>query len=247
MHGSQQLDSNALDVADAKADAHERVEVDSPRQYVPAALGRAESTPVSATPASSASAAISVSARPRRRLVIEVAVSHEAAPGDSADTLDRLRQLPLAADEDPLDSPALHHTSLTSGAMSAAARRLDPDDVACPQSRVTFAGSSSPFRRLRPGAPSRAAGGAARPVPPALREEGEPAVLEHAQLADDAVAAAVPPGAARAEPQRQRSTRSGYASSSASTGVMSVFDIATWTPDGPSASGHAPWPPPIVS
>jgi hypothetical protein len=45
----------------------------------------------------------------------------------------------------------------------------------------------------------------------------------------------------------QRSTRSGYDSSSASTGVISVFDIATCTPLGPSASAHAPWPPPIVS
>ena len=29
--------------------------------------------------------------------------------------------------------------------------------------------------------------------------------------------------------------------------VESVFDIVTCTPDGPSASGQAPWPPPIVS
>ena len=30
-------------------------------------------------------------------------------------------------------------------------------------------------------------------------------------------------------------------------GVLSVFDMATWTADGPSALGHAPWPPAIVS
>ena len=30
-------------------------------------------------------------------------------------------------------------------------------------------------------------------------------------------------------------------------GVERVFDIATCTPEGPGASGHAPCPPPIVS
>jgi len=61
------------------------------------------------------------------------------------------------------------------------------------------------------------------------------------------VAAAVGPVAA--EPFRSDSscTRSGYSASSASTGVFSVFDIATWIALGPSASEHAPWPPPKVS
>ena len=41
--------------------------------------------------------------------------------------------------------------------------------------------------------------------------------------------------------------RSGNSSSSASIGVLSVFDIATCTALGPSASAQAPWPPPSVS
>ena len=51
------------------------------------------------------------------------------------------------------------------------------------------------------------------------------------------------------EPRRTASsrTRTGYSFSSASTGVLRVFDIATWIALGPSASGQAPWPPPIVS
>ena len=56
----------------------------------------------------------------------------------------------------------------------------------------------SPFRRLRPGQPVLAAGGAARRERAALREQREPAALEHAELADDAVSAAVAPVAARA-------------------------------------------------
>ena len=44
-----------------------------------------------------------------------------------------------------------------------------------------------------------------------------------------------------------RVTRTGYSASKTSTGVFSVFDIATWIALGPSASGQAPWPPPIVS
>src|SRR5207248_179594 len=57
------------------------------------------------------------------------------------------------------------------------------------------------------------------------------------------------PTPAPPEPGRnsQRSTRMGYSSSIASVGVASAFDIATWTPLGPSASGQAPWPPPTVS
>ena len=60
-----------------------------------------------------------------------------------------------------------------------------------------------------------------------------------------------PPRMAPAPPQPRRTassrTRSGNSVSSASTGVLSVFDIATWIALGPSASGQAPWPPPIVS
>ena len=50
-------------------------------------------------------------------------------------------------------------------------------------------------------------------------------------------------------PRRMASsvTRTGYSLSSASTGVLSVFDMATWIALGPSASGQAPWPPPMVS
>ena len=60
-----------------------------------------------------------------------------------------------------------------------------------------------------------------------------------------------PPRKAPAPPLPRRTaywvTRSGNSSSSASTGVFKVLDMATWTALGPSASGHAPWPPPSVS
>ena len=138
--------------------------------------------------------------------------------------------------------------SLLRRAVPAAARGLDADDVAGVQ-------LARQLRRLLlavdEGSAARAvlpAGAARRGVASALGEHREPAVLEHAQLAHDAVAAAM---RARRRPSRprssQRSTRSGYSSSIASTGVANVFDIATWTPLGPSASGHAPWPPPTVS
>src|SRR4051812_9254918 len=89
------------------------------------------------------------------------------------------------------------------------------------RSRVTFGGSSSlPFRTFRPRAarplgrrppppfrdvpPAGAAAPAARArrrVQAALREDREPARLQHAQLADDAVAAPPPSATARAAPQ----------------------------------------------
>ncbi len=64
--------------------------------------------------------------------------------------------------------------------------------------RVTFGGSSSPFRRLRPALAVRTTLHAARRVQPTLGQQREAAVLEHAQLADDAVAATVCAAAARA-------------------------------------------------
>ena len=133
-------------------------------------------------------------------------------------------------------------------AEAAAARRLDPDDVARAQlprhlRRLLLAvderaaGRAVARRRARRAARARAARRAPRAGSPRAR-------------------------AARARRRRRRGARprrpsraqlasarraADTTSSSASTGVMSVFDIATWTPDGPSASGHAPWPPPIVS
>src|SRR6186713_67629 len=63
------------------------------------------------------------------------------------------------------------------------------------RSTVALAGSSRPFRRLRPGAPA--------PPPRApLGDQRQPARLDHAQLADDAVAAAPFAVAAGADPER---------------------------------------------
>ena len=60
-----------------------------------------------------------------------------------------------------------------------------------------------------------------------------------------------PPGSAPEPPLPRRiessRIRTGSSASSASTGVFSVFDIATWTALGPGASRQAPCPPPIVS
>ena len=98
------------------------------------------------------------------------------------------------------------------------ARDLDAVDVAC----VPRA----------PGSPPRAPGGAWRRRSPSTERRQ---LLESAHLPDDAVSAAMH---ARRRPSRAEvhtvSTRSGYASSSASTGVLRAFDIATWTADGPS-------------
>ena len=63
---------------------------------------------------------------------------------------------------------------------------------------VTFAGCSSPLTSVRPGAPSPPPAAPFGAWRAALREHGEPAVLEDAQLAHDAVAAAVRARAARA-------------------------------------------------
>ena len=102
--------------------------------------------------------------------------------------------------------------------------------------------------RLRPGAPA---------PPPAAPRRSDPAALGRAARTPSARAPR-----SRARPRRRprgarrrrsrgaastRSTRSGNSSSSASIGVLSVLLIATCTAEGPSASGQAPWPPPIVS
>ena len=85
-------------------------------------------------------------------------------------------------------------------------------------------------------------------MPAALGDQREAHRLERLDLAHDPVAAAVAPGAAASRGAATSSrTRSGNSVSSASTGVLSVFDIATWIALGPSASGQAPWPPPSVS
>ena len=79
-----ELDADALDVADAEALADERVQVDPAREHVAAAFGGVEiGIPVSAAPSSSASAAISVSARPGGAVVEEVAVALEPAACDA--------------------------------------------------------------------------------------------------------------------------------------------------------------------
>ena len=131
---------------------------------------------------------------------------------------------------------------------ASAARRLDPHDVARPQlprhlRRLLLAvDERAPGRAVL--AAARAARRMARGAPRAPRA-GSP----RARAARGRRRRRRGARPRRREPSRscQRSTRSGYDSSSASTGVISVFDIATCTPDGPSASAHAPWPPPIVS
>ena len=115
-------------------------------------------------------------------------------------------------------------------------RRMSPGA----RSTVAFAGSARPFRRLRPGSPgpppSAPAGAVAR--------RSERIDARQASSASSSRTTPSPPRCRPLPPEPSRSscrrTRSGYASSSASTGVVSVFDIVTWTPLGPSPSGHAP-------
>ena len=74
-------------------------------------------------------------------------------------------------------------------------------------------------------------------------------VLEHLELALDAVAAGRRAGATAPRAQaRSAAPASGYARSSASTGVSRVFVIAVCTPFMPGRGpGRPPCPPPIVS
>src|SRR5919204_1105083 len=83
----------------------------------------------------------------------------------------------------------------------AAAGRLDPDDVAGGEVARHLRGDRVAVERVAPGSPGLAAPLALRPMRPALGDDREPARLEHAELADDAVAAAMLAVAARAEAQ----------------------------------------------
>src|SRR5919199_6068096 len=107
--------------------------------------------------------------------------------------------------------------------------------------------TSSPSTRLRPHAPS--------PPPSApgggWRRRSVSSEYVMSSSASSSRTTPSPPRCSPSPPEPRRSaysvTRSGNSSSSASTGVFSVLLIATCTPLGPSASGHAPWPPPSVS
>src|SRR3954447_15807385 len=87
------------------------------------------------------------------------------------------------------------------GAEAAAAGGLDPDDVP----RLEIDGLLRADRTAVHEVPARpavgSAGQAARPARAALRDEREPAILEDAELTDDAVSAATETFSARAEPQ----------------------------------------------
>ena len=115
------------------------------------------------------------------------------------------------------------------------------------RSSVALAGTGTPLTRFRPGAPS----------PPPCAPRGEFARRSvssdsrqgssTSQLADDAVASGVLAAPTGPETQRVALHAQRVLELERLTGVESVLDIATCTPLGPSASGHAPWPPPMVS
>src|SRR5207247_1318541 len=83
----------------------------------------------------------------------------------------------------------------------AAAGSLDGDDVAAPQLSRHLPGQGLAVQEVSPGRTARSAALARRPVPSPLADDRDATVFEDPELADDAVAAAVPPCTARAESQ----------------------------------------------
>src|SRR5881392_2974838 len=84
---------------------------------------------------------------------------------------------------------------------AAAARCLDSDHVPGADVERRLGVNLTPVHEVPAGSAGRAAALTARRVSAPLRDDREPARLEHAQLADDAVAAAPGPRPARPEPQ----------------------------------------------
>src|SRR5215831_7949326 len=76
---------------------------------------------------------------------------------------------------------------------AASSRRLDRDDVAGRELGARLRRQLRAVQQAPPGRARLAATGATRLVRAPLGEDREPAVLEHPQLADDAVSPAPPP------------------------------------------------------
>ena len=116
--------------------------------------------------------------------------------------LDRLRtKLVLDLPVVYRDERFVVYRPLAGRAPAPAAGRLDAEEVAGLEVEDAIAGSSSPFRSVLPGQAVAASARSARRDRAPLGEEREPAGLEDAQLAHDAVAAAVTPCATRAGAQ----------------------------------------------
>src|ERR671937_2520647 len=101
----------------------------------------------------------------------------------------------------PSTLPSMVITLAGGAAEPPTARRLDRDHVAGLErgrhlGRDLGAAQAVPAGHARPTAPF-----ALRRVPAPLRDDREPAGLEHAQLADDSVATAMPPTAPRTDSQ----------------------------------------------
>src|SRR5215218_6171157 len=93
-------------------------------------------------------------------------------------------------------------TNPTGSPKSATSRRLDPQSLAGPQATARLGRQLVAVEQVAPRRPGRAARGAGRGVPAPLGEERELHLLARLELAHDAVAAAVPAGAAGAAPHR---------------------------------------------
>ena len=157
--------------------------------------------------------------------------------------------------QSPVQTPLPAQPDVLSGIprpVAAAARRFDTQAVARLQLALGLEGTSRGSRpsrvmRLRPGRPGprRAApgGGTRRRSVSSANVIGSSASISRTTPS--------PPQWRPAPPDPRLTpyswTRKGNSTSSASIGVLSVLLIATWTADGPSASGQAPCPPPIVS
>ena len=245
--GLAQLDADALDVADAEALADERVQVDAAREDVAARLGGADLDAVLGLQAFERLGLDQRERLARLRSVLEVvAVAGEPFAGVRRDAFDRRGSSLRRPDVDLARLCPAMRESLA--AVPAAARRLDRHDVAGAQLGRDLRRQLAAVEEVASRRAVAAAVGSAWRARAALAQDREAAVLEHAQLAHDAVAAAVRAARRRCRAAARSARRAADTRARAPRPASSACSTSSrGRRDGPSASGHAPCPPPIVS
>ena len=194
-----QLHAAALDAADTEALADELVDVDSARDDVAARFASLDRDAVLALHRLERLGRDQRQRSARLRFVEVVAIALEPAACMRAHGVDRLGQLAvLGCDVDALD-PTVHRREPSSP--SASARGLDRHDVAGCEVARDLGADRLAVDGVVSGRARLAASLAARGAAPAFADDREAAILEDAELADDAVAAAVHAVAAGAQPQ----------------------------------------------